>query len=291
MPDRKNQSNGFNEEIQQEWQREAVVTVGTDEEFDNLLQETTAAGMTMLVDFGAKWCGPCKAIAPLFTELAANFCAGPSGATTTLFVKVDIDECEDTAEEYEVSQLPTFLFLDKHAQKVEMLAAGNPESLREFVNRHCRAHSVSGGSGATGSDAAVVTHPAGAVGEKQEIQTPVLALSGQQVTRDGTTPGDQGEIEAESEAESAAGHEHQLTADEKAAIAAKLREAEELNDEVAMAEQRGQAPAIEPAEPTRSPAAAQTVPNQNGTSATDAVMGSLFGGVWSWMSGQDLLDE
>eukprot|EP01043_Picozoa_sp_COSAG02_P063996 COSAG02_NODE_9227_length_2283_cov_2.083333_2_plen_118_part_00 len=117
------------------------------------------------------------------------------------------------------------------------------------------------------------------------METPVLALSEQQMTTDDTAPSG-GEIAAEN-----AGHEHQLTADEQAAIAAKLREAEELNDEVAMAEQRGQAPAVEPEEPTCSAAVAPTVSNQNGTSATDAVMGSLFGGVWNWMSGQDLLDE
>jgi hypothetical protein len=71
-----------------------------------------------------------------------------------------------------------------------------------------------------------------------------------------------------------------------------MAEAEALNDEVIMAQQRGQAPtavAIEEEEEAHD--AAGTAAGSGGTSATDAVMGSLFGGVWSWMSGQDLLEE
>ena len=274
--DLKHTSSALNDESQQEEQREVVVTVGTDEEFDELLQKTTSAGMAMLVDFGAKWCAPCKAIAPLFTELAA---AASAGAKNTLFVKVDIDDCEDTAEEYAVSQLPTFLLLDKNAQKVEMLAAGSPEALRDFVDRHCHTHSVSSAGRDRASDTA---------SEIQLIQVPALGtLSAQQMTADGVERSGTQEQGTERTADSAAGDEHQLTADEQTAIAAKLMEADALNDEVERAIQVGQSPRIAPVEATDPTAQ----PAQTGTSATDALMGSLFGGVWSWMSGEDLLEQ
>ena len=83
----------------------------------------------------------------------------------------------------------------------------------------------------------------------------------------------------------------ELTEDERTAIAAKLKEADALNDEVARAQIRGQAPGIETVEGTHDAAAPDAPAPQNGTSATDAVMGSLFGGVWGWMSGKDLLEQ
>ncbi|GAG83811.1 unnamed protein product [marine sediment metagenome] len=54
--------------------------------------------------FGAQWCNPCKAIAPLFEGLAQS----ASGAVACF--AVDVDESEDIAVEANVSQLPTFVF-------------------------------------------------------------------------------------------------------------------------------------------------------------------------------------
>ena len=45
---------------------------------------------TIKVDFFAEWCGPCKAIAPYFTQLAAEY-------KEITFLKVDIEKCENTA--------------------------------------------------------------------------------------------------------------------------------------------------------------------------------------------------
>ena len=155
-----------------------------------------------------------------------------------------------------------------------MLAAGSPEALRDFVDRHCHTHSVSSAGRDRASDTA------------SEIQL-IGTLSAQQMTADGVERSGTQEQGAERTADSVAGDEHQLTADEQTAIAAKLMEADALNDEVERAIQVGQSPRIAPVEATDPTAQ----PAQTGTSATDALMGSLFGGVWSWMSGEDLLEQ
>ena len=49
----------------------------------------------MVVDFHATWCGPCKMIAPHLEEMDKTM-------DDVVFLKVDVDECEDIAEEYKV---------------------------------------------------------------------------------------------------------------------------------------------------------------------------------------------
>lgn len=60
-----------------------------------------------LVDFFATWCGPCKMIAPLLEELDER------NPDLDVF-KVDVDEAEDLAREFNITSIPTLiLFKDK----------------------------------------------------------------------------------------------------------------------------------------------------------------------------------
>ena len=57
----------------------------------------------VLVDFYAPWCGPCKMLAPLLEQFAAEF------AGKVKFAKVNIDEATALAGEYEISSVPTLM--------------------------------------------------------------------------------------------------------------------------------------------------------------------------------------
>lgn len=59
---------------------------------------------SVVIDFFATWCGPCKTIAPVFEKLAQIY---PSIS----FLKVDVDESAELAEKFEIQAMPTFLFL------------------------------------------------------------------------------------------------------------------------------------------------------------------------------------
>ena len=67
-----------------------------------------ASTTRVVVDFYADWCPPCRAIAPIFSELADKY----SSAGRLAFVKVNVDHVNDVAGRYGVSAMPTFLWFE-----------------------------------------------------------------------------------------------------------------------------------------------------------------------------------
>jgi len=89
-------------------------------------QLEAAGGKLVVIDFFATWCGPCKMIAPHLEEMDKTM-------DDVVFLKVDVDECEDIAAEYNITAMPTFIFL-KNKAKVADLTGANIEKLKEIVN-------------------------------------------------------------------------------------------------------------------------------------------------------------
>ncbi|MBR3529032.1 MAG: thioredoxin [Bacteroidales bacterium] len=72
---------------------------------DQNFAEVKQSQLPVLLDIGATWCGPCKALAPIIEEIAAEYDG------RALVCKVDVDEAPGIASEFRVRNVPTVLFI------------------------------------------------------------------------------------------------------------------------------------------------------------------------------------
>ena len=98
----------------------------TTENFDELVLNSDK---TVLVDFWADWCGPCKMIGPIFEEVAGEL-------TNAKFTKVNVDECPNLAGKYRVASIPTIMVF-KNGEPVDTLVGFMPKNqLKDAVEKH-----------------------------------------------------------------------------------------------------------------------------------------------------------
>jgi thioredoxin 1 len=79
----------------------------TDYNQSNFEKEVLRSEMPVLIDFWAPWCGPCKMVAPVIAEIASEY------QGRILVGKVNIDDNELLANQYEVMSIPTICLFHK----------------------------------------------------------------------------------------------------------------------------------------------------------------------------------
>jgi thioredoxin 1 len=97
-----------------------VMNIG-DADFE---REVLKAEHPVLVDFWATWCAPCRAIAPAIEELATQYKGKVKVA------KVNIDENQDTPQQYGIRSIPTLLVF-KGGKVVDQIVGAVPKAKLE----------------------------------------------------------------------------------------------------------------------------------------------------------------
>ena len=97
----------------------------TESNFDEMI----ASGKPVMVDFGATWCGPCKALAPRVEELEKEY------EGRVMIGTADVDECSDLAAKFRIRNVPTVLFFKGSDQPVDKsVGLVAKETLAEKLN-------------------------------------------------------------------------------------------------------------------------------------------------------------
>jgi len=88
---------------------------------DNFEEVVVQSDIPVLVDFWATWCGPCRMIAPILSEIAEE------NEGKILVAKVNVDEEEELAVQFRVSAIPTILVF-KGGQAVNQIVGYRPKA-------------------------------------------------------------------------------------------------------------------------------------------------------------------
>ena len=96
----------------------------TEQNFDEVLKSNAV----VMVDFGATWCGPCKALAPVVEEIANEY------AGRCAVGKADVDQCPEVTGRLRIRNVPTVLFFKNGELKDKSVGAVQKKTLTDKID-------------------------------------------------------------------------------------------------------------------------------------------------------------
>lgn len=102
-----------------------VQVIDKDADFEGAVLKSP---VPVLVDFGATWCGPCKALAPIVDKIADDF----QGKIKV--VTVDIDDCTEVTKKYGVKSVPTIVVFNGGEKTGQTVGLTSRENILKLLN-------------------------------------------------------------------------------------------------------------------------------------------------------------
>ncbi len=105
--------------------------------------EVLRAPTTVLVDFYAPWCGPCKMLAPLLEEFAGEY------EGKLRFVKVNVEEAQEVAGRFQITGVPTLMIFRNGQAADTMVGFRSPAALKAWLENAAGAAPAASAGSAT----------------------------------------------------------------------------------------------------------------------------------------------
>lgn len=103
---------------------ESVTEIESEEQLSTIIEEND----TLLLDFQAEWCGPCKMMEPVIETLNEE--------TEPTIVSIDIDEHNALANEYHVQAVPTFILISDGQIEEKFTGVQQENDLRAVLEKY-----------------------------------------------------------------------------------------------------------------------------------------------------------
>jgi len=95
---------------------------------DNFESEVLKSSQPVLVDYWAEWCGPCKMIAPVLSDIAGEY------TDTLKVVKLNIDDNPNTPPRYGIRGIPTLMIFKDGEVEATKVGAVSKSQLTAFID-------------------------------------------------------------------------------------------------------------------------------------------------------------
>ena len=95
---------------------------------ENYESEVLKSEKTVLIDFYADWCGPCKMMSPVIDEIAEEM------KETVKVGKINVDENQDLAMEYGVMSIPTIVVIKNGEVQKTFVGVTDKEEIKQALN-------------------------------------------------------------------------------------------------------------------------------------------------------------
>lgn len=105
-----------------------VIAIHKATELETKLSSSSKTNQVAILYFTATWCGPCRFMSPLYTNLAAKY-------PKILFLKIDIDEMGDVAAKWNITSVPTFFFT-KNGKEIDKVVGADKASLETKIAKY-----------------------------------------------------------------------------------------------------------------------------------------------------------